>query len=100
VCDDGPVTEQQWRNNVSSSSELDKRPAVDTHEEPSAEWGWHGTFPKATRIAGWLSAIFCFLMLIGNHHGFTEDLWLVVTGVSIIAFLIWDQVRSRTSWRR
>lgn len=85
---------------MSSSSELDKRPAVDTHDEPSAEWGWHGTFPKAVRIAGVISALFCFAMLIGNHHGFTEDLWLIATGTSIILFLVWDGVRGRTSWRR
>jgi hypothetical protein len=85
---------------VASSSELDKRPAVDPHEEPSHEWGWHGTFPKGTRIAGWLSAGFCFLMLIGNHHGKTEDIFLVATGVTIIAFLVWDTARRRTSWRR
>ena len=62
---------------MASSSELDKRPAVDPHEEPSHEWGWHGTLPKGTRIAGWLSAGFCFLMLIGNHHGQTENIYLI-----------------------
>ena len=85
---------------MATSSELDKRPAVDPHEEPSHEWGWHGTFPKGTRIAGWLSAIFCFLMLIGNHHGQTENIFLIATGVSIIAFLVWDAARSKKPWRR
>ena len=85
---------------MASSSELDKRPAVDPHEEPSAEWGWHGTLPKGTRIAGWLSAIFCFLMLIGNHHGQTENIYLIATGVTIIALLVWDAARRKTSWRR
>ncbi|SES31857.1 Protein of unknown function [Lentzea xinjiangensis] len=85
---------------MASSSELDKRPAVDPHEEPSHEWGWHGTLPKGTRIAGWLSAIFCFLMLIGNHHGQTENIWLIASGVTIIALLLWDMARRRTSWRR
>jgi hypothetical protein len=85
---------------VASSSELDKRPAVDPHEEPSHEWGWHGQLPKATRIAGWASAVFCFLMLIGNHHGQTENIYLVASGVVIIALLLWDAARRRTSWRR
>lgn len=85
---------------MASSSELDKRPAVDPHEEPSHEWGWHGSFPKGTRIAGWLSAGFCFLMLIGNHHGHTENIYLVATGVVIIALLVWDAARRKTSWRR
>ncbi|GLY49215.1 hypothetical protein Lesp01_28710 [Lentzea sp. NBRC 102530] len=85
---------------VATSSELDKRPAVDPHEEPSHEWGWHGQLPKGTRIAGWLSAIFCFLMLIGNHHGQTENIWLVASGVSIIALLVWDAARRKKPWRR
>lgn len=84
---------------MASSSELDKRPAVDPHEEPSYEWGWHGQLPKGTRIAGWLSAIFCFLMLIGNHHGQTENIWLVASGVSIIALLLWDAARRKKPWR-
>ncbi len=94
------VIGQEGRAAVSSSSELDKRPAVDPHEEPSAEWGWHGTFPKGIKIAGWLSTLGVFSLLIGNHHGRTEDLWVVLTGVTMAGLLIWDQVRSRTSWRR
>ncbi|GAB2985255.1 DUF2631 domain-containing protein [Saccharothrix stipae] len=85
---------------MSSSSELDKRSAVDTHDEPSAEWGWHGTFPKGIKIAGWLSTIGVFALLIGNHHGQTENIWVILTGLTMAALLIWDQVRSRTSWRR
>ena len=85
---------------MSSSSELDKRPAVDPHDEPSAEWGWHGTLRKGIKIAGWLSTIAVFSLLIGNHHGQTENIWVILTGLTMAGFLIWDQVRSRTSWRR
>lgn len=85
---------------MSSSSEPDKRPAVDTHDEPSAEWGWHGRFPRAVKVAGWLSTLVVFGMLIGNHQGRTEDLWLVLIGISMTGLLVWDQARSRTSWRR
>ncbi|MEU5694036.1 DUF2631 domain-containing protein [Actinosynnema sp. NPDC020468] len=85
---------------MSSSSELDKRPAVDPHDEPSAAWGWHGTFPKGIRIAGWLSTLAVFSLLIGNHHGHTENLYIIGTGATLALLLIWEQVRSRTSWRR
>jgi hypothetical protein len=85
-----------------ASSELDKRPVhtVDPHDEPSAEWGWHGGFPRGIKIMGWIATAFILLMLIGNHHGLTEDLWLIGIGVFMAVLLIWDQVRSRTSWRR
>ncbi|MEU4739849.1 DUF2631 domain-containing protein [Actinosynnema sp. NPDC023658] len=85
---------------MSSSSELEKRPAVDPHDEPSVEWGWHGTFPKGIKIAGWLSTLAVFGLLIGNHHGRTENIWVVLIGLAMAAMLIRDQVRSRTSWRR
>ena len=85
-----------------ASSELEKRPGsvVDPHDEPSAEWGWHGTFPKAIRIAGWLTAIALLLMLNGNHRGHIEDVYLIGTAVAIVLALIWDRIRSRTAWRR
>jgi hypothetical protein len=72
----------------------------DPHAEPSVDWGWHGGFPRATRLGGWLLAAIMFLMLIGNHEGRVEDLWLIGTGVLLIGILVRDQVRRRTSWRR
>ncbi|HET9143550.1 DUF2631 domain-containing protein [Actinophytocola sp.] len=85
-----------------AGKELEKRPAttVSPHDEPSAEWGWHGGFPRGTRIAGWFTAAVMFLMLIGNHVGETENLWLIGIGVAIVVALIADLVRSRTAWRR
>ncbi|AOS62597.1 DUF2631 domain-containing protein [Actinoalloteichus hymeniacidonis] len=90
------------RGSAKSSSAVEKSPAttVDPHEEPSAEWGWHGGFPVGTRVAGWVGAFAVFAMLIGNHEGHTEDLWLLVIGSAMVVGLIWDQVRRRTSWRR
>ncbi|RJQ82942.1 DUF2631 domain-containing protein [Pseudonocardiaceae bacterium YIM PH 21723] len=73
---------------------------VDPAAEPSVEWGWHGTFPRATRIAGWVCALAMFGMLIGNHRGWVEDAWLIAIGSGMIIALLWDQARSRTPWRR
>ena len=85
-----------------AGSQLEKRSsnAVDPHEEPSAEWGWHGGFPLATRIAGTVVALAMFAFLIGNHTGLTADLFLIGIGSTMIAALIWDSIRRRTSWRR
>jgi len=85
-----------------ASAELEKRPShtVDPHEEPSAEWGWHGTFPRGTQIAGWFTAIAMFAMLIGNHQGNVENVWLICIGVALVAALVYDLVRRRTAWRR
>lgn len=76
------------------------RTEVDPRDEPSAEWGWHGGFPKATRIAGWFTAFALFIMIIGNHENNTENAWLVGLGITVIVGLLWDIKRRRTAWRR
>lgn len=74
--------------------------AVDPRDEPSAEWGWHGGFPKASRVAGWVSAILMFVMIYNNHENNTENVWLIGIGLAIIIGLLVDMRRRRTAWRR
>jgi hypothetical protein len=69
-------------------------------QEPSADWGWHGTFPRATNIAGWITAASLFLMLIGNHQNYVEDVWLIVLGTLLVAMLVGGQVSRRRSGKR
>ncbi|MCP2260783.1 Protein of unknown function (DUF2631) [Streptoalloteichus tenebrarius] len=86
-----------------STAELEQRRAVtelDLEQEPSAEWGWHGTFPRATQIAGWFTAAVMLLMLIGNHRGRVEDVFLVLIAVTMAFMLVRDIVKRRTHWRR
>jgi hypothetical protein len=83
-----------------NSRELEQRPAVDPHDEPSAEWGWHGFFPRGKIIAG----VICILLLIafafGSYQSHTHLLWLIGTAL-LIAFMIWRQVvAQRNAWRR
>lgn len=61
---------------------------ADSAQEPSADWGWHGTFPRATNIAGWITAAGLFLMLIGNHENYVEDVWLIGLGTLLVVMLI------------
>ena len=83
-----------------NSRELAKRPAVDPHDEPSAEWGWHGSFPKGKIIAGVLSIILLVVFLFGPYQSDTQLLWLIGTAL-LIAFMIWRQVvAQRNAWRR
>lgn len=86
-----------------AGSQLQKRSknAVDPHEEPSAEWGWHGRFPRGREIGGWITVIGVFAMaFIGNHVAETERLWLIGIGALLVVLLVGDRVRQRTSWRR
>ncbi|HEY1575018.1 MAG TPA: DUF2631 domain-containing protein [Pseudonocardiaceae bacterium] len=84
------------------SSELEKRPVQtpDPHDEPSAEWGWHGTLPRGARIGGIFIVIAMFGMLIGNQIGHVEDIFLVLTGLIMISILLLSARRHRSSWRR
>lgn len=73
---------------------------VDPRDEPSAAWGWHGSFPKTTRVIGWIVAILMFAMLIGNHEGDVENVWLIGLGTGLVLVLLYDLRRRRTAWRR
>jgi hypothetical protein len=83
-----------------NSRELAQRPAVDPLDEPSAQWGWHGGFPRGSVIAGWVSVVILLLLTIGNHEGSTEDIWLVGAAVLIAFGLILHAIRRRHAWRR
>lgn len=76
------------------------RHGVDPHAEPSAEWGWHGEFPRATHIAGWIVAASLFLMLIGNHQNYVEDIWLISLGTLLVVMLIGGAVSRWRAGRR
>lgn len=69
-------------------------------EEPSAEWGWHGGFPRATNIAGWITAIALFAMIYKNHTTSVEDAWLIGLGTLIVVMLIGGSISRRRSRRR
>ncbi len=84
------------------SSELEKRPvqSPDPHDEPSVEWGWHGTLPKGTLLGGVFVTLVLFGMLIGNQQGHAEDVFLVITGVVMIFLLLMSVRRRRRTFRR
>ena len=68
------------------------------HERPE-DWGWHGEAGKAGRIAGYVIIVFLLVMLVGNHEGRVEDLWLVGSALVIVGSLIWDSRRRKNAWR-
>lgn len=50
---------------------------------------------KAARIAGVIVIIALLLMMLGNHHGHVEDIWLAATAVAIAAIIVVDWVQRR-----
>jgi hypothetical protein len=78
---------------ASNSRELAQRPTVDPLDEPSVEWGWHGSFPNGTRIAA-------VVVAIGHHASMTEIIWMVVPALAVIFGVVWGSLRKRHAWRR
>lgn len=85
---------------ASNSREVAIRSGVDPEDEPSVDWGWHGTFPRGTAIAGVVTAIALVVMLIGHPTSWTETLYMVVPAVAILAGVVWQIMRKRNDWRR
>ncbi|WP_442970422.1 DUF2631 domain-containing protein [Rhodococcus sp. MEB064] len=79
------------------ASDVDRVPTtnVSTAEVPSAEWGWSGEGPRTSRIAGWVTVAILLVMIIGNHSGRVEDLWLIGFAAAIAFILVRDVLRRR-----
>jgi predicted tellurium resistance membrane protein TerC len=56
--------------------------------------------PKAFRIAGVLVMIALVLMVLGNHHGHIEDIYLIATAALIAFALAADAVMRRNGLKR
>ncbi|MFE7742869.1 DUF2631 domain-containing protein [Nocardia sp. NPDC057455] len=68
---------------------------VDPAEVPSAAWGWSGESRRTFRIAGWIVALILLAMLVGNHSGKIEDIFLVGFAVLIAGILVRDSLLQR-----
>lgn len=68
-------------------------------DEPSADWGWHGSFPMGGRIIGWFSIVFLFAMAFFDHNGLDETWWLVVLASVLAVALLAKDVPKRSGPR-
>lgn len=69
-------------------------------EEPVTSPDQHKPDPlRAARVAGVLSIIVLLLLMIGNHEGRTEDIFLIGSAALIAAVLIGDAVLRRSGLR-
>ena len=73
---------------------------VDPRDEPSAEWGWHGSFPNGARIAGAVVAIILLVLLIGPYQTHLQDFWMIPIGLGLIGLVVYGTVKRRNDWRK
>jgi hypothetical protein len=57
-------------------------------------------YPKAARIGAIVSAVILVLMLLGNHKGWVENLWLLGVAAIIVLALVADRVMRKNGIRR
>jgi hypothetical protein len=69
------------------------------NEHPS-QWGWHGEWGRAARIAGWVVVVILLVMITATHYNGTGTLSLILFAAFLIIALLWDINRRRTSWRK
>jgi hypothetical protein len=101
LCDDEPRALVIRRTGVARNSrELAKRPAVDPQDEPSAEWGLHGSFPRAKIVGGVVSIILLVVFAFGPYQSRTQDLWLFGLALILLGMIVLQVLKRRNSWRR
>ena len=69
-------------------------------DKPSARFGWHGTAPRTYAIAAFVSGLICLAMLVGNHVGHVEDIWLIATAVVLIGYAGFKMIPRKGAWKR
>jgi uncharacterized membrane protein len=73
------------------------------HDHPNEhpeDWGWHGEWGRAARIAGWVVVIVLLLMMTATHYNLQGALFLGLTALGIAAGLVWDRQRRKNAWRQ
>ena len=73
---------------------------VEHPDEHPSDWGWHGEWGRAARIAGWVVAIILLVMMTATHYNGQGTLFLGLCAGAIIVTLIWDHYRRKNAWRQ
>ena len=82
-----------------TSRRVARRGGVSAADEPSAEWGWSGTFPNATRIAGVVVAIILLVLLLGPYQSHLQDFWMIPIALGLVAMVARGIIKRRNAWR-
>jgi hypothetical protein len=57
------------------------------------------TNPRPARIGAVLSVVILLIMIIGNHRGRVEDIWLISLAALIVIMIVGDWVLRRNGLR-
>lgn len=71
---------------------------VDPADEPSVGWGWHGEPRKSFQVVGWFFVLSLLTLLVGNHPGRVEDVYVVgfaALGAVLLVFYFFQSKKVR-----
>jgi hypothetical protein len=69
-------------------------------DEHPTDWGWHGEWGRAARVAGWIVAIILLVMITTTHYNGMGTLSLCAFAGAVIVGLVWDRQRRKNAWRQ
>lgn len=69
-------------------------------DAPSARFGWSGTAPRTYAVSAFVVGIILFCMIVGNHVGHVEDIWLGVIGGVLILYAGYKMIPRKNAWKR
>ena len=79
----------------------DPVPHGDTHQhERPEDWGWHASFGKWARIAGWISVGALLAMNVTTYYNTSQSPWLYGTVAILVFILVRDHFRRKNAWRK
>lgn len=68
------------------------------HERPE-DWGWHASFGKWARIAGWLAVVVMVLQNVTTYYNTAHAPWLFGVTAILVFLLVRDHFRRKNAWR-
>lgn len=72
---------------------------LERHEERPEQWGWHGSWGRSGRLAGWVVAALLVLMVTTTNYQSEYIITLLVTAAILVAVLVGRRVSRRHRWR-
>ena len=73
-------------------------PSTHRHEPPE-DWGWHHSWGKWSRIAGWVSVVVLLLTNVTTYYNTSQAPWLYGIAGLMVLMLLWDRSRRKNAWR-
>jgi uncharacterized protein DUF2631 len=68
-------------------------------DEHPEDWGWHGEWGRAARVAGWVVVAILLVMITATHYNEQGTLFLCLFAAGLVIALIWDRQRRKNAWR-